>query len=141
MIFCASPRASSSCRRYCSSSRSASPLASSDFSRPSRILLDRSANVLFTWGKTFHVRKPNRMKNAIEPKIISTACGRMNLVSSAARSAAIISHPLLDDEEQHEPEQGERFGEGEPDEHQRLDLSTSFGLAGDGFDRLAEADA
>ena len=48
---------------------------------------------------------------------------------------------LLQEDEDDEADEGQRLGEGNAEEHRRLDLAGGLGLTGHGLDGVAEDDA
>src|SRR5712692_6567302 len=88
------------------------------------------------------------MMNAIAAQRISLPSGRigffaLTLTSVAANSSvASTDSPLaLGEEEEHEPEQGERLGERDTEEHRGADRALHLGLTGHALDGAGDHEA
>src|SRR4051794_10498980 len=89
------------------------------------------------------------MTNAIAAQRISLPSGRIGffaltlVVFSAAstRDANMTAALALGEEEEHEPEQGERLGERDTEEHRGADRALHLGLAGHALDRAGDHEA
>src|SRR5919199_1585809 len=115
----ASLRASASWAWYSSSTSWASALAPSAASRSLRRRSSRAVRDSLMAGNAFHCRTAYSAKKAMEPQMISLVAGRIGLNFSAARTTGpartCMSGLLgeLDEDEDHEPDEGEGLGEGD----------------------------
>src|SRR5712692_2203367 len=87
-------------------------------------------------GKATRDNRTSTTRKAMPPQMSSSISGRTIRValSAAASSITCIVGLLLDQEEEHEPEKRERFGQREPEEHDRSDQPRGLGLARNGLD-------
>src|SRR5436190_5387866 len=84
----------------------------------------------------------NRMKKPRAPRISSESFGyRRSLPSWEIATNTCTGIPLSDDEREHEPDQGQRLDQPDPDEHRPADQPRRFRLPGHGLHRLAHEDA
>src|SRR5215212_7240268 len=100
--------------------------------------------------------RKKRIANEIAPQMISLVAGRMGLLLASSAPAPwsaswnasmtalrrIMTAPLgeLDEDEDHEPDEGQGLGEGDTEEHGGTHHAGAFRLAGHGRDGVAHDD-
>src|SRR5215211_2414809 len=141
------PRASASRWRYSSSSCSASRLTRSEVSIESSIAFWRLSSASAMRGNASFASTYMEMPKTSSVQIMSPTPGvtrKLPPLSSAAKMTGEVTLSLLEeegDQARHQAVEEARLGEGEAEPLDRRDLVPHLGLAGDGLDDLAEADA
>src|SRR4249920_1828107 len=99
-------------------------------------------------GHAFHASRPKTMKKLMTAQTISLVSGTigffaftLSAATSAARTPCMTAPSALGEEEEDEPEQRERLGERDTEEHRGADRSGHLGLAGHGRDGVPHHDA
>src|SRR5919109_1920777 len=140
----ASERASPSCRLCSSSSFRASSFELSASSSACWMLFSRASTASRSFGNATRIKTTATIAKQMIPQTSSAGAGNMSSMpepppsSWASTATSVMASTPLEDEREHEADQGQGLDQRESNEHRDAGLTGHLRLARDGLDRARE---